>query len=32
MDHAKYQELFKSEAAEILQSLNNLLIELEKNL
>jgi two-component system chemotaxis sensor kinase CheA len=30
MDISKYQELFKSEAAEILQTLNNLLVQLEK--
>jgi len=31
MDPSKYQDLFKSEAIEILQSLNNLLVKLEKN-
>jgi two-component system chemotaxis sensor kinase CheA len=31
MDTSEYRDLFKSEAIEILQSLNNLLIKLEKN-
>lgn len=30
MDPSKYHDLFKSEAAEILRSLNNLIVELEK--
>ncbi len=31
MDSSKYQDLFKSEASDALHSLNNLLVELEKN-